>query len=223
MPLLLWYSITRNRSTMEKLKKCLLILLALSSTYLIKAQDVDPVVYSKLPLSIAFGNHAIGFPFENSFKAFNPHFSVGTELGLNKNQKHRLLLSSNLGFFKNKVIGNSWMADIELGYRYTHKTGLFIETGLGLGLIVQFHPRDIYALNPSNGSYDQVSDKGTFASLIGLKTGLGYDFSKHSKHPFRIGINHHFFIQSPYFDLESFPIMPQSTTNISLSYKFKKQ
>ena len=208
---------------MEQLKKCLLIIVALSSAYLIKAQEPDPVVYSKLPLRIAIGNHAIGFPFQNTFKAFNPHFSVGTELGLNKNQKHRLLLSSNLGFFRNSVIGNSLTLDFEFGYRYTHRRGLFIETALGLGIINQFHPRDIYTINPDDGSYEQVSDRGTFASLVGWKIGLGYDFSKHSKHPFRIGINHHFLIQSPYFELENFPIMPQLITNITLTYKFKKQ
>lgn len=207
---------------MTILRKLLLILLTLSSTYLIKAQDSRPIEYSSFPLKIAIGNHAVGFLYENSFKAFNPHLSIGTELALNRNQKHQLVTSSNLGFIRNKVIGNTIVIDFDLGYRYTHKSGVFIETALGLGLLEQFHPRDIYEQNVVDATYQKVEDKGTFASLIGLKTGIGYDFSKDSKHPFRLGINHHFFIQTSYFDVENFPIMPQSTTNITITYKFKK-
>ncbi len=206
---------------MAALRKYLLILLALSSSYLMQAQDDSSIEYSKFPLKIAIGNHAVGFPYQNSFNAFNPHFSVGTERGLNKNQKHHLFVSSNLGLIRNKVIGNTITIDLDLGYRYTHKVGLFIETGLGLGMLDQFHPRDIYEQTNDN-SYQKVKDKGTFASLIGIKTGIGYDFSKNSKNPFRIGINHNFFIQTIYFDLANFPIMPQSTTNITITYKIKK-
>ncbi len=206
---------------MTALKKYLLILFALSSSYLITAQEDDLIEYSKFPLKIAIGNHAVGFPYQNSFNAFNPHISVGTEKGLNKNQKHHLFASSNLGFIRNQVIGNTITIDLNLGYRYTHKVGLFIETGLGLGVLDQFHPRDIYEQTNDN-SYQKVKDKGTFASLIGIQTGIGYDFSKNSKTPFRVGINHNFFIQTTYFDVASFPIMPQSTTNITITYKFKK-
>ena len=208
---------------MTRLRKYLLILFALSSSYLIKAQDASPLAFYKFPLKINIGNHVVGFPFQNSFNAFNPHFSVGTELGLNKNQKHRLLLSSNLGFIRNKIIGNTITIDFDLGYRYNHKTSFFIETAFGLGALNQFHPRDIYKLNTTDGTYEKISDNGTFASLIEFKTGLGYDFSMNSTSPFRIGINHNFFIQTPYFDIENFPIMPQSTTNISITYKFKKK
>jgi len=208
---------------MTTFKKYLFILFALSCSFLMKAQGSSPIEYSKFPLKIALGNHAVGFPYQNSFSAFNPHLSIGTELGLNKNQKHRLFLSSNLGFIRNKVIGNTITADFDLAYRYTHKKGLFIETAFGLGVLDQFHPRDIYELNPADGTYKKSSDKGTFASLIGLKMGIGYDFSKNSNRPFRIGINHNFFIQTVYFDVMSFPIMPQSTTNITITYKFKKQ
>ncbi len=207
---------------MTTLKKYLFILFAISSAHLVKAQDLSAIEYSKFPLKIAIGNHAVGFPYQHSFDAFNPYLSIGTERGLNRNPKHQLLASSNLGFIRNKVIGNTITIDFGLGYRYTHNRGLFIETALNVGLLDQFHPRDIYEQNTSDGSYEKISDKGTFASLIGFKTGLGYDLSKHSKHPFRIGMDHNFFIQTSYFDIESFSIMPQSTTSISITYKFKK-
>ena len=207
---------------MIPLKKYLLILLALSSSYWVKAQDDSAIEYSKFPLKIAIGNHAVGFPYQNSFSAFNPHLSVGTERGLNKNQKHHLFISSNLGFIRNKVIGNTITMDLDFGYRYTHVKGLFFETALGIGLLDQFHPRAIYKQNTTDGTYKKVSDKGTFASLIGFKMGIGYDFSKKSNRPFRIGLTHNFFIQTTYFDVKNFPIMPQSTTNILITYKFIK-
>lgn len=207
---------------MKTFKKYFFILFALSCSCLIKAQEGSPIEYSKFPLKLAIGNHAVGFPYQNSFSAFNPHVSIGTELGLNKNPKHSLFLSSNLGFFRNRVIGNTITADFDLGYRYMHKKGLFIETSFGLGALDQFHPRDIYELNPTVGTYEASADKGTFSSSIGFKMGIGYDFSKNSNTPFRIGINHNFFIQTVYFDVMSFPIMPQSTTNITITYKFKK-
>lgn len=208
---------------MTTLKKYLLILFAISSAHLTDAQDLSAIEYSRFPLKIAIGDHAVGFPYQHSFGTFNPYLSVGTERGLNRNQKHHLLASSNLGFIRNNVIGNTITIDFGLGYRYMHNIGLFIETALDLGLLDQFHPRDIYEQNTSDGSYEKISDRGTFSSLIGLKTGLGYDLSKNSKHPFRIGIDHNFFIQTSYFDVENFSIMPQTTTSISITYKFKKR
>jgi len=200
--------------------KFLLLIAAFLCSNFIKAQG--DVAYSKFPLRIEIGNHVVGFPFQNSFNSFNPNFSVGTERGLNKSQKYHLFVSTDLGFIRNKVIGNTLTFDLNLGYRYTHRAGLFFETSLGLGILDQFHPREVYTLNESENRYEKSSDSGMFASLIGLKTGIGYDFSKKSNLPFRIGISHDFFIQAPYFDVANFPIMPQSTTNISFTYKFKK-
>jgi len=208
---------------MTTFKKYFLILFALSCSFLIKAQESSPIEYSKFPLKIAIGNHAVGFPYQNSFSTFNPHLSIGTELGFNRSQKHRLFLSSNLGFIRNKVIGNTITGDLDLGYRYTQKKGIFIETAFGIGILDQFHPREIYQLNASDGTYELSTDKDRFASLLGLKMGIGYDFSATSEIPIHLGINHNFFIQTSYFDVMNFPIMPQSTTNITLTYKFKKQ
>lgn len=194
----------------------------MSCIFVAHAQN-EEVQFAKFPLKISFGNHAVGFPFQHSFKAFNPHFSLGTEFGLNKNLKHQIYISSNLGFIRNKVIGNTIPLDVDFGYRYLHKTGLFLETTLGLGILKQYHPRNVYQYSESNETYDKISDKGLTTSLVGFKMGMGYDFSSNNQHPFRIGINHHFFIQTTYFEIDNFPIMPQSTTNISITYKFKKQ
>ncbi len=203
-------------------KKYVLILLAVSSSYLLNAQDTTPIEYAKYPLKLSLGNHVVGFPLENLFSSFNPHLSIGTERGINKNQKHHLFVAASLGFFRNKVIGNTLFLDLDLGYRFTHKRGLYVETSLGLGTLNQYHPRATYQQNTTDGSYKKRNNKGFFASSIALKLGIGYDFSKKSNLPVRIGIHHNAFIQTTYFDVDNFPIMPQSTTNISITYKFKK-
>ncbi len=202
--------------------KFLIIISVLCCSSISKAQDSNTTTYAKFPLKVAIGNHAVGFLYQNSFDSFNPSFSVGTEKGLNKNLKHHLFLPLNLGFVRNKVIGNTVTIDLGFGYRYTHSGGIYLETNLGLGVLNQFHPREIYIQNATDGTYEKATNSGKFATLVGLRTGIGYDFSKKSDAPWRIGLSHNFFIQAPYFAVMSFPIMPQSTTNISLSYRFKK-
>lgn len=207
---------------MKSLIKYLIVLYSISSVLALQAQSEDEVSYSRFSAKAAIGNHAVGFPFQNSFSAINPHFSLGAEYGINKNPKNRFFAATNLGFIGNDVIGNTITLDLDLGYRFTHKSGLLFETDLGLGILNQYHPGDIYELDTSDGTYDKIKDKGTSASLVGFRMGLGYDLSRKSDFPFRLSLNHHFFIQSPYFDVKNFPIMPQSTTNITVTYKFKK-
>lgn len=207
---------------MTQLKKHLLILFLLLSSLFLRAQEKNQNFY-KFPLKVAIGNQIVGFPYQNLFQAINPSFSLGTELGLNKNSKHHLFLAANLGFINNKVIGDMITLGVDFGYRYTHKKGLFIEGSLGMGLLSQFHPRPVYEQNETTGIYEKVTDNGTLASFIGFNTGIGYDFTKKTKYPFRLGLTHYFFIQTTYFDIENFSIMPQSTTSIVLTYKFKKQ
>jgi hypothetical protein len=207
---------------MTPLKKGLFILFLLLTSFLLKAQDTLSTTYSKFPIKVTIGNHSVGFPLQNLFKASNLNLSIGSELSLNKNKKHQLLIAPSIGFFHNKVIGSSFTLNIDFDYRYTHKKGVFIETGLGIGFLDQFHPRTIYELNIADGTYHEVKDKGTIFSSMGFNLGIGYDFSKKFDSPIRIGINHNFFIQTTYFDLANFPIMPQSTTNFTIAIKFRK-
>lgn len=204
------------------IKKYSFLFLIFFLPILLIAQKEEPIRYTKFPLKISIGNQVVGFPFQHPFKSFNPHFSIGTELGLNKNLKHRLLLSSSLGFIQNDIIGNAIPIDFHFNYRYTNKIGIYFQPSLGFGISKQFHPRDIYVLKPSNDGYEKKNDQGILSTIIGLKIEMGYDFSKKSNYPISIGIQHNFFIQTPYFDLDNFPIMPQTITNISLTYKFIK-
>lgn len=203
-------------------KKCVFILFVLTCSSLAKAQNTDTKAYSKFPLNVVIGNHGVGFPLQNLFQVPNLHLSIGSEFGLNKSKTRRLFFAPSLGFFQNKVIGSTFTLNADFGYRYTLKSGIFTETGLRIGFLNQFHPRSIYEQNPADATFHKVKDKGTQSSLLGFNLGIGYDFSKKHKAPIRVGINHNFFIQTTYFDVANFPIMPQTTTNITLSLKFKK-
>ncbi len=198
------------------------ILIVFSNGDRLQAQENQTHQFSRFSLKNAMGNHAVGFPYENAFLAFTPHVSIGLEMGLNAAKRHGLFIASNLGFIKNEVIGNTIYTDFDLGYRYTSKPAIFMEISLGLGVLDQFHPEDIFQRNTSDGSYEQVNDTGRFSSLVALKTGIGYDISMISNLPITIALTHNFFIQTSYFDVKAFPIMPQSTTNILLTYKFKR-
>ncbi len=207
---------------MKSTKLILLIFWTVSSCVLLKAQEENNSSYLRFSLKLNLGNHAVGFPFENTFSTFNPYGSIGTELRLNRSSKHRLFLATNLGVVRNQIIGNSVNLDCDLGYRYTSGFGIYGEMAPSIGIMNQFHPADIYEQR-SDGSYAKVNDTGFFASTIGLKLGAGYDLSQRTAIPITLGIHHNFYLQTSYFDVASFPIMPQSTTNISITYKFERR
>lgn len=207
---------------MRAFLKSIIFLISLSFAIELQAQENNQSEYYKLPLKIAMGNHAVGFPYQNTFSSLHPNISIGSEFPLNKNHKHQLYLSSNIIFIDNNIIGNTIASDLNGAYRFVHSKGIFIENELGLGIVNQYHPRAIFELNSEDGSYSKIDDNGTLSSLIGIRSGIGYDLFRKYNLPIKIGINHYFFIQTSYFDVVSFPIMPQSTTNITIHYKFKK-
>jgi len=128
-----------------------------------------------------------------------------------------------LGFVQNEIIGSSAHFDLGVGYRFTHAQGLFLNAELDLGLLNQYHTRTIFSYESSDRTYQEVQDKGTAATYSGIRLATGYDFTIARNRPFRVGIEHHFYFQSPYFPIEAFPIMPQSITSITITYKFKKK
>lgn len=206
------------------MRKVIILLSLISVSLSIKAQNdaAQTDKYYKLPLQISFGNQCVGLAYQNLFSAFNPSLSVGTEIGYNKRIKHRISQTASIGFFANDVIGNTVSLSTDFCYRYNHKSGVFADISLGLGLLNQFHPRDIYEYNSTTGEYDKVKDFGKLAALLENGLSLGYDLSKTTKYPISIFVKHNFFIQSPYFDIKSFPIMPQSITQIGLKINIKK-
>jgi|GEM_PF-3034636 len=198
---------------------CLLCISQLTKS---QSNTIDSIEYYRFPLQVSFGNQCVGLPYQNVFSTFNPAFYLGTEVGYNKNRKHHICQTAGLGFYANEVIGNTITLNSDFCYRFTHKSGVFADISLGLGIINQFHPRDIYEYSPSTGAYDKVKDYGKLAILLENGLSLGYDLSYKTKIPISIFIKHNFFIQTPYFDLKSFPFMPQSITQIGLKIKIRK-
>lgn len=184
-------------------------------------QEGDAIEYKKFPLKIGLSNHVVGFPFENISSTYNPHFSIGTERQLNKHLSHQFLAGSKVGWTSNKVIGNTISVDLDIGYRYMSALGLFSKLDFSIGAINQYHPYPIYD-QKSNGTFALKKDRGRPSSLIGFKLGIGYDLSRRGVLPVAIGIEHHAFIQTSYFDVASFPIMPQTTSGIIITCKFRK-
>jgi len=204
-------------------KKYAIVLFLIIASTGIYGQEAESIEYRRFPIKLSIGNHVVGFPFQNLSSSFNPAFSLGTEWVLNKNPKHSIIIPAQLGFIQNDIIGSSVNFDIGVGYRFTHAKGVFLSTNLNLGLLNQYHTRTIYSFNSTDGTYQEVKDTGTAASYSGFRLALGYDLNRMLKKPFSIGLEHHFYFQSPYFPIESFPIMPQSTTSITITHKFVKK
>lgn len=182
----------------------------------------DSAVYYKLPIKASFGTIAVGYPYQNLFTAFNPTFALGTEFRYNRNITHRLYQTLNLECAFSTELGTKVMVQTDFGYRYTHPIGIFGNVSLGIGILNQFHPRETYQYNPSSGEYDAVRDNGIYGILMGYGLGVGYDFSRKTRCPISLFLQSSFFIQSPYFDLQDFPIMPQSTFQLGISIKIRK-
>ena len=182
----------------------------------------DSTHYCKYPVRISFGSQVVGFPYQNLFSAFHPVFSAGTEFRYNKNEKHRICQTLNIGYSFNEQIGNKLLLNSDFCYRYTHSSGVFADISMGLGLVDQYHPRKTYKYNSSTGEYDRVSDWGKFGIQLGYGMSLGYDLSRKTHYPVSLFVKNTFFIQSPYFDLKDFPVMPQSTVQIGVTIKIRK-
>ena len=213
----------RTNDTGSKGKLILLAFLLITLPVITEARtNPDSTHYFKLPVRISLGSQVVGFPYENLFSSFNPTFSIGTEFRYNKSEKHRIYQTLNLGFSSSPQIGYKLMLNSDFCYRYTHSSGVFADISIGLGLANQYHPRETYKYNEATGEYDHVKDRGVFGLMLGYGMSLGYDFSRKTRIPVSVFVKNTFFVQSPYFDLKDFQIMPQSTIQIGFTIKIRK-
>jgi hypothetical protein len=181
------------------------------------------VEYHRFPLKSFIGNHVSGLPFQNLMTGPKPSFFIGTELNYNRNPKHQIGQTLHTGFFFNEVLGNGVPLYSDFFYRHARKKGFIAEAGLGLGGMIQFRPRDMFQFKSSSGEWEKVGDAGKLSQMMGVYLGMGYDFSHITKYTVSISAKHRFFVQAPYFDYQSFPIMPQSFSGIEITYKIRKK
>jgi len=180
-------------------------------------------VFGRLSVNGALGAHSVGFPFQNLLNGRGFALSsLGLEIRLNKSLKHSLFLASNTALIKNSTIGNTVLFGSDLGYRFTSKSGVYGSLALGLGALWQAHTWETYRFDADSGTYVSANDKGKFASQLGGSIALGYDFSRKYSKRYTVFVKNQFFIQSPYFDVKAFPIMPQNMVQIGLNVKLNQ-
>ncbi|MEL7530840.1 MAG: hypothetical protein AAFN10_06015 [Bacteroidota bacterium] len=177
----------------------------------------------RLSLNLGFANHSVGFPLQNQLKAFNPSISnLGIAARLNRSQQHQLLLSVQSSFLANEVIGNSFLLGLAISYRYTHPTGFYTQLGLELGTLSQQSVREAYSY-PILNIDPQPEKLSMTSSYSGLGWQLGYRLSKTGWSRFSVFLSQRFLIQSPYFSISAFDILPQNLLAIGFSYQLGSQ
>lgn len=179
--------------------------------------------YYRLPIIVTYGNQDVAFGLQNLFAAYNPSVALGTEIVYNKSQRHKIGQSAELGFIANETLGNKTSLSTAFFYRYCHRSGLFAGIELGLGLAQQYHPRQVYEYNAELRDYEKAKDTGISSLQAGYGLHLGYDFARNGDIPLSIFIKNNLVIQSPYLDLTTFPIMPQSITQLGLKIQLTKK
>lgn len=189
----------------------------------LKAQDFDDEhsFGERLALSLALGNHSVGFPLQNQLKAFHPAISnLGLECRLNRSRKHSLLLGARTSLIANEVVGNSLLLGLDLSYRYTHPSGIYTQLAIEMGALSQRSARDAFPY-PSLSDGFEAETLSQSSSYSGLAWYLGYQLKGPRLQNFSLFLSQRFFIQTPYFAVAAFEIMPQNLLSIGLRYQIQ--
>jgi hypothetical protein len=200
-----------------------LSILLLAACFCCRAQEAqinNNVPGKYLSGSISFFNHSISVPFHKMIsEPIHPGIQVGIEGKYFEKNGSKLFQTLNLGMFYNNYNGRGFYLNTELGYRYTSKPGIFVETLLGVGYLRTYHPTDIYQLN-SSGTYQKVNDKGFSSPSVSFAFGLGFAFKSSSSFSFAPFIRYESIIQT-HFNAE-LEVLPQSTLHIGLRVTKKR-
>lgn len=175
--------------------------------------------YRRFALKAGMGNHQVGFPYQNLLISINPALSFGSEIRYNKSERNQLLQTFDFRIASNKELGQSVALTTSLLYRRHFGNQIFIGTGLGIGLVAQQSPREAFVQNSQN-DYEKIEAAQTQGMLLQVPFTVGFDMSK--RRPLMLSIDYMPYIQVPYFDAASFPFMPQSVIQFSITFKFKK-
>lgn len=179
--------------------------------------------FSRWSIQGAIGNQTIGFPFENTFAAFNPALSdFGLHYRINKHPRHTLSVGIANSCLFNETTGNSFVVHLDLGYTYTHTSGVFGSLGLDIGSGFLFQAREGFTYNADAQVYEPKPNRFN-AGYSGFQLTLGYDMGPRFNKPFSFFLRNKFGILSPYFPIELVPILPQNILELGFAFKFKKR
>lgn len=155
------------------MKRVLLLTTLLATGALCHAQE-PPRKTIKLPLTVTLFSESVSLPnLRNLFQNANLGIRVGTEFYYKEHDRHQLLQTVNIGFYRHKNLHNGLFFSSEVGYRkLINRAFVDLTAGVGYLLIDSSLPRYKIAGNewePTGSTF------GRIMPTLGL--GAGYRFN----------------------------------------------
>jgi hypothetical protein len=200
-----------NHISLVRMKTCkrflFLFFSILICTTLTQAQQTE--------LVMSVFNNAIAFPFSGKagviHKPFHPGVMVGVSRQINKNAHHQLHAGIKSAYFYQQLVQHGIQVYPEIGYRFSSKIGIILESRMGAGYMLSIPDIDQFSLN-ENGQYQK--EKNIRSSLlVSLSPVAGYDLRKRTKIPALVFMQYQLAFQTPY--VKSYvPVLPNSAFHI---------
>lgn len=178
-------------------------------------------VKKSIPITIAFSTHTYSWPFYKSFSTpLQTGFKLGSEYPFIEKNKHSLLQTVNIGYFKNPELMRAYYLNSFFTYRYTIVWQLYADCKIGIGYMHRMHTREVFKLS-NNGDYKKATDWGKPSFNAGFNLGLGYNFSIKNE---KIGVflEYDWYVNYPYVK-DEIPFMAHSQYHIGAKYFFKRK
>lgn len=150
------------------------------------------------------------------YSQFHPGMEFTAEEYLNKNEKNRLFLKGNLGFYYHRFIQTSVWIYPSVNYRRTLNNRLTLGTGLGFGYAVSFEDGDVFTLN-DDGVYKKKSFLAGRSQFIGqFELGASYLVNKENPEGLRIHLSLKSYLQGTYVK-NYVPLVPINSLQVGIS------
>lgn len=184
---------------------------------------IKSLANSKYKTAISIFNEGVHIPIAGGFTSnpFHPGISIGLERKYNSNLKNILFQTLNCGLYLHKTFEHGLYLNTESGYRHIYKPGITNEISIGIGYLHTFSATKQYELN-SNGEFTEKNTKGRPHAMISAAIGLGYDFSTIFGKELMIYLKYQPFIELPYSDDNSIPLMIHTSLHLGTTFKFPK-
>ena len=127
----------------------------------------------------------------------HPGATIGVEYYARETWAYKLVLSSNLGWYRHRRNHQAALLDVEVGGRMTSRLGFYGETSVGLGYFHRFADATVYEVDGSG----RVSESERLGSpaLMGLASfGVGWDFRRNYLPPISVNLRAGVFGEYPY-------------------------
>lgn len=119
------------------------------------------------------------------FMVKNKKITINKKSGKTISRLNENFVTANLSFYEHAAFNNNIMFHVEWLRRKTYASGLFVEAAAGVGVSKGLENRQKTYLKASDGSLKVIKPDNTYFALP-LSVGLGYDFMKVKKIPFKV-------------------------------------